>query len=91
MIEINVTGMDVLRKELADVEVSPAIQRAISEAMREYSFLLGPAVKGTALAAAQEYLWQAAERRRAERPRRIVTVEDLEALGIKRLPTIIGD
>lgn len=83
--------MDVLRKELADVEVSPALRAAINEAMREYSFLLGPAAKGTALAIAQEYLREAAERCMAERPRRIVTVEDLDALGIKRLPTTIGD
>lgn len=70
MITINVTGMDALRKKLAEVEVSPALQDAISRAMSEYSPMIGAAAKGTALAAAQDYLWQAHERRMTECNRR---------------------
>lgn len=83
MTEINVKGMDALKQALAEVKVSPAMQTAMSEAVRQVTGVMAVG----ALGLGQEYLRQAHERRMAERSRCIVTEEDLAALGIKRLPT----
>lgn len=89
-ITINVSGMDAIRKQLAEVEVSPALQRATSEAVRQSVGAQGDAaMKASALGAGWDYLKQAHDRRMSEYSRRIATESDLAALGVKRLSSAI--
>lgn len=83
MITIKATSIEALREKFGDLpEPSPALAEAIRLACGVNAVGL---MKAGAIGAAWDHVQRLHEKRMAEYNRRIVTEEDLAALGIKRL------